>query len=155
MELIINFFKMDENDFIEYENNTTDLIKSYFNNTMDIRLKKCYDYLEFLDSNHNKYLQFGADKCEVDDFIEFCKELNIDYEENIKLIKKNKKENNDIYKYHFFSRDKKITFSCSNYDNYMHYFGITGESSEIIKIFEIFNRRCKYTEICFGGRDYI
>jgi hypothetical protein len=57
--------------------------------------------------------------------------------------------------YVFYSRDKKITFTCLRPGNYMHYFGITGESNKILEAFKIFKKRCNYDDACFGARDYI
>ena len=49
----------------------------YFNKEVDVDTQKYfYDYYAELDPECEEYLQFGADKCAVDNFDEFCEELN-------------------------------------------------------------------------------
>jgi hypothetical protein len=62
---------------------------------------------------------------------------------------------NDKYRNNFYSKDRKITFSCRTRGNEMHYFGITGECNRILEAYKIFMRRCKYEDICLGVRDFI
>jgi hypothetical protein len=95
----------------------------------------------------------------VDNFWRFCKELNIDAKENmlriIQELSTIPREELAFYRYHFYSRDEKLTFTCKNIGDYMHYFGITGDANEIVKAFDIFQNRCKSDESCWGGRDFI
>lgn len=176
MEEVLKTFDINEEKFLNIKEEITFFIKSYFNEKMEKDSRNHFYYLESLDSECNEYLQFGADKCDVDNFNEFCKDLDINVEENllriidelneeIKIktdIKNNsyKEENyplssNSSKRYVFNSRDKKITFTCSKPGNYMHYFGITGESNKILDAFKIFKKRCTYDDASFGARDYI
>ena len=168
MEKVLQVFStMDEERFLEVKKNVTSFMKSYFNRTMDEDSRKFFSYYSDLDSECEEYLQFGADKCDVDNFDEFCEELNVDIKENLLEIIKNQRRyieeikdgkiNRYDYRpvYLFYSRDKKITFTCSKPGNYMHYFGITGESNKILEAFKIFKKRCNYDEASFGARDYI
>jgi hypothetical protein len=159
---------MNEERFLEVKKNVTSFMNSYFNGNMDEDSRKFFSYYRDLDCECEEYLQFGADKCDVDNFDEFCEELNVDIKENLlEIIKKQNYFIEDIkdgkikylYDYRpvylFYSRDKKITFTCSRPGNYMHYFGITGESNKILEAFKIFKKRCTYDDACFGCRDYI
>lgn len=86
------------------------------------------------------YLQFGADKCSVDSFKKFCKDLDI-------------VENDGN---HYYNRDYTLTFTCSGNDhNYLHYFGVTGKTSKVIEAFKVALKRMKYDVLCIGNRDYI
>ena len=137
MEQVLKRFNINEEQFLEIKESVTSFMKKYFNKELDINSLKYFDYYSELDSECGEYLQFGADKCSVNNFDEFCEELNIDIKENlIRIIKEQKRyieninnEKTNQYKptYVFYSRDKKITFTCFNPGNYMHYFGITGE----------------------------
>jgi hypothetical protein len=167
MEEVLEVFDMNEEKFLKVKEGVTSFIQSYFNRTMKEDHRNCFDYLSNLDSECDTYLQFGADKCEVDNFDEFCEDLNIDIKENLlEIIKeqrhhiesiRNGSTNKYDYRptYVFYSKDKKITFTCSKAGNYMHYFGITGESNKILDAFKIFKKRCTYDEASFGARDYI
>ena len=168
MEEVLSVFStMNEEKFLEVKTNVTSFMNSYFNRNMDEDSRKFFSYYSDLDPDCEEYLQFGADKCDVDNFDEFCEELNVDIKENLlEIIKKqnryieeikNGKINRYDYRpvYLFYSRDKKITFTCSKPGNYMHYFGITGESNKILEAFKIFKKRCTYDDACFGARDYI
>lgn len=75
--------------------------------------------------------------------------INNCYNEKNDPLKDNSK------RYIFYSRDNMITFSCSNFGNYMHYFGITGEYNKILDAFNVFCKRCTYDEACIGNRDFI
>jgi hypothetical protein len=157
MEQILQKFKMTEEEFIEHKIVTTQKIKKYYLSEIDIiigkenRIPKHLEYLNNLDLSYDEYSEFGADKCGFDDFIEFCKEINIDFPENITRIKASTEQRY----FHFYSKDKKITLTCSSLGNYVHYFGITGEYNAILYAYEIFNKRATHTELCWGGRDYI
>ena len=98
-----------------------------------------FSYLSKL-SESESYLQFGADKCSVDSFKKFCKDLDI-------------VENNGN---HYYNRNYTLTFTCSGNDhNYLHYFGVTGETSKVIEAFKVALKRMKYDALCLGNRDYI
>jgi hypothetical protein len=168
MEQLFETFDMNEERFLEVKKNVTSFMNSYFNGNMDEGSQKYFSYYSDLDSDCEEYLQFGADKCDVDNFDEFCEDLNVDIKENLLEIIQNQKHYiedmkygkiKNLYEYKpvylFYSRDKKITFTCSNPGNYMHYFGITGESNKILEAFKIFKKRCTYDEACFGSRDFI
>ena len=149
MEHILEKFKMVESEFNNINECCNNNIKSLLNKDL---YKTSFFYLYFLDKNINEFLQFGADKCKIDNFSNFCKELNINENEYIK-------ENIDYYRYHFTSRDRKLTFTCSSKNfksGYLHYFGITGEKNAILKSFEIFKNHCIGSDaLCWGGRDFI
>lgn len=157
MEQILQLFKMTEEKFVEHKFETTNSIKKYYLSDFDIiigkenGIPKHLEYLNKLDLSYDEYLEFGADKCGFDNFIEFCEEINIDFLENISRIKTSTEKRY----FHFYSRDKKITMTCSSLGNYVHYFGITGEYNAILHAFEIFNKRATHTELCWGGRDFI
>jgi hypothetical protein len=156
MEKVLEVFSMDEKVFLYIKKTITSFVKSYFDETIDSEARVLFSYLDGIDHNCSEYLQFGADKCAVDNFFDFCKDLNIDTEQNLSRIVNEKTKFNDYVKrFHFYSRDKKLTFTCSTVGNYMHYFGITGEANEIIRTVEIFCKRAKYDEVCFGKRDFI
>lgn len=169
MEEVLSVFStMNEERFLEVKKNVTSFMKSYFNGNMDEDSRNFFRYYSDLDSDCEEYLQFGADKCDVDNFDEFCEDLDVDIKENLlEIIKKQNRFIEEIkdgkikylYDYRptylFYSRDKKITFTCSKPGNYMHYFGITGESNKILEAFKIFKKRCTYDDACFGARDFI
>jgi hypothetical protein len=156
MEKVLNFFNIDENVFLSIKKDITSFVKSYFDETIDSEARLLFSYLDGIDHNCSEYLQFGADKCAVDNFFDFCKDLNIDTQQNLlRIVNKKSKFNDYLKRFHFYSRDKKLTFTCSTVGNYMHYFGITGEANEILRAFEIFCKRAKYDEISFGNRDFI
>ena len=156
MEKVLEVFSMDENVFLSIKKDITSFVKSYFDETMDSEARLLFSYLDGIDNNCEEYLQFGADKCAVDNFFDFCKDLNIDTQQNLlRIINEKSKFNDCLKRFHFYSRDKKLTFTCSTVGNYMHYFGITGEANEILRAFEIFCKRVKYDEVSFGHRDFI
>jgi hypothetical protein len=149
MEQILKVFKMTEEKFIEHKIITTNSIKKYYLREDDI--PKHLEYLNNLDLSQDEYLEFGADKCGFDNFIEFLKEINVDLLENLIRIK----NSTERITFNLYSKDKKITITCSTLGNYVHYFGITGEYNAIINAFDIFNKRATHTELCWGGRDFI
>lgn len=156
MEKVLEIFQIDEDNFLGIKRERTSFVKSYFDKTMDSEERLLFRYLDGIDNNCSEYLQFGADKCAVDNFFDFCKDLNIDTEQNLSRIVNEKSKFNDCVKrFHFYSRDKKLTFTCSTVGNYMHYFGITGEANEILRAFEIFCKRANYDEVSFGNRNFI
>ena len=163
MEDIFKIFNIDEEKFLNLKKSVTKRV-NYFLSSLNTY--KGY-HLYLLDNDIDEYLEFGADKCSVDNFDEFCEELNIDMKENLLRIIEEQKghienvRSDKVSKYEyipiyvFYSRDKKITFTCSRPGEYMHYFGITGESNKILEAFKIFKKRCTYDDACFGARDYI
>ena len=157
MEQILKTFKITEEKFVEHKIVTTNSLKKYYLSECEIiigkenGIPKHLEYLNKLDLSCDEYLEFGADKCGFDDFIEFCEEINIDFLENISRIKSSTEKRY----FDFYSKNKKITMRCSQLGNYVHYFGITGEYNAILDAFEIFNKRAKHSELCWGGRDYI
>jgi len=171
MEKICELFKMDETKFLERKQKNTAFVKSYFDNTMKKDFRPLYWNYQGLNATQTEYLEFGADKCSVIDFRKFCEKLNIDVDNNLKRIKKEEERilceirngmyndeenlNRMLLKYHFYSRCKKITFTCQYPSNYMHYFGITGEAEAIINAFTVFLEMGKYEEMCFGYRIFI
>ena len=171
MEAVLTFFKIDEEIYLKCKNKSTLFIKSYFNKTMRDDFIPLYTYLDSLNNSEEEYLEFGADKCSVSDFNLFCEKLNIDVNENLKRIEEEEKKiineirngtffNNDSQlknriQYHFYSRCKKIMFTCKNPNNYMHYFGITGEANAVLNAFEIFCKMATYDDIRWNCRIYI
>jgi len=163
MEDIFKIFNIDEEKFLNLKKSVTKRV-NYFLSSLNTY--KGY-HLYLLDNDIDEYLEFGADKCSVDNFDEFCEELNIDMKENLLRIIEEQKSHienvrsDKVSKYEyipiyvFYSRDKKITFTCSRPGEYMHYFGITGESNKIIDAFTIFKKRCEYEDASFGTRDFI
>jgi hypothetical protein len=179
IQIIFSEIKM--KDLMENKNNLTKFIKNFskkreMNNSEYKQVKKSYPYLDVLDLSHDEYIEFGADKCEINNLKEFCNEINVDFEENMvrcseekKQLQKYHNEKGNIYslnyRYHFYSRDKKITFTCSSinqsYDeendehrDYLHYFGLTGEFEATLIAFKQFYKRANYAELSFG-REYI
>jgi hypothetical protein len=160
MEKVLEIFNINEEEFEKYNSNTDKFIKNYLNDKLDFDAKKFFGYLDKLDPNINQYIQFGADKCSVDDFIKFCEELDVDLLTNINehLVNIEEKLAGQFYKYDFYNRDKTLTFSFSSKDfmsGYLHYFGLTGERTKVLHAFEIFNKRSEFSDICWGGRDFI
>lgn len=163
MEDIFKIFNIDEEKILSFKKSVTERVNNFLSSS---NTYKGY-HLYLLDREINEYLEFGADKCSVDNFDEFCEELNIDVKKNLlRIIQEQRLHIEDIRSdkiskyehiptYVFYSRDEKITFTCSRPGEYMHYFGITGESNKIIEAFTIFKKRCEYEDACFGGRDFI
>jgi hypothetical protein len=87
MEKVLDIFNIDEKKFLYYQEKNTAFVKRYFDNTMKDDIKFLFPYLNGLDNKQDHYLQFGADKCCVNDFKDFCKQLNINVEKNLKRIK--------------------------------------------------------------------
>lgn len=171
MEKVLEIFNIDETKFLYYQKKNTAFVKSYFDKTMQDDIRFLYPYLDGLDEKQEHYLQFGVDKCSVNNFEDFCKQLNINVKKNLKLMKQeeiniiNEIKTGRYYNYenphgirlrnHFYSECNKITFTCQNINNYMHYFGITGEAGAVLKAFEIFIKIGKYDGISWGRRDFI
>jgi hypothetical protein len=172
MEKVLETFEINNEKYKECLKENSNFVRSYFSQIMDYETRKHFMYLDGLNSNCKAYLQFGGDKCGIKDFKKFCKKINVDINENLIYIiheLKNIKEEikngtyvkeNDPYdiisRYHFYSKDKKITFTCSCItDNYLGYFGVTGEASKVLKVFQIFSEMGTWDELCWGRRDFI
>lgn len=83
---------MDEKKFLYYQEENTAFVKSYFDKTIRNDIRYLFPYLDGIDDTQEHYLQFGADKCSVNSFEDFCKELNIDIDKNLKRIKQEETE---------------------------------------------------------------
>ena len=172
MEKVLEIFKINEESYKNDLKKNSNFVKSYFAKIMDHNNRKHYIYLDGLNPNCKEYLQFGGDKCTIKDFKKFCQKINVDVNKNLidviqelKNIKDEIKkgtynEENDPHdirsKYNFYSKDKKITFTCSSIkDNYIGYFGVTGEASKVLKVFQIFCEMGTWDGLCWGRRDFI
>lgn len=114
-------------------------------------------YLDDLSDEYDEYCEFGADKCGVDDFMAFCKELDIDLEYSITKIVKAVPDKHIATRYNFYSKKRDLVFTCSSTDfmsGYFHYFGLTGEKDAVLKAYDRFSERAYYAEINWI-RDYI
>jgi hypothetical protein len=132
MQSILNEFNIDQER----------LDKIILDCTLFVKQNKTNQRFSYLSKllESDSYLQFGADKCGVDSFKKFCKDLDI-------------VENDGN---HYYNRDYTLTFTCSDNDhNYLHYFGVTGETSKVIEVFKVVLKRMKYDVLCLGNRDYI
>ena len=172
MEKVLETFKINEENYKTYLKENSNFIKSYFAKIMDYKTRKHFMYLDGLNQNCKAYIQFGGDKCSVKDFNKFCKRINVDINENlINIIQELKNIKDEIKngtyvveddpseirsRYHFYSKDKKITFTCSSIkNNYLGYFGVTGEESKVLKVFQIFCEMGTWDDLCWGRRDFI
>ena len=172
MEKVIEVFKIDKDSYKNYLKKNTDFVKSYFTKIMEHEIRQHFMYLDGLNSNCKEYLQFGGDKCTIKDFKKFCQKINVDINENlINIIQELKNIKDEIKngtyvqendpseirsRYHFYSKDKKITFTCSSIkDNYLGYFGVTGEASKVLKVFQIFCEMGTWDDLCWAKRDFI
>ena len=138
MDQVVKIFKINEDDFIKGCESSNEYIKKNFQN-------KWFTYLKNLDQTCDEYLDFGADKCCFESLQNFCDEIGID--ETMMT--------HSPTQYHYYTKDRKVTFTISQQGNYVHYFGMTGEKSEVLRIFEIFCNCSTYSGLCWGGRDYI
>lgn len=82
MEKVLDTFHIDEKKFIYHQEKSTAFVKSYFDKTMEHNARIFFPYLNGIDDKH--YLQFGADKCSVNSFEDFCKQLNKKYRSKFK-----------------------------------------------------------------------
>lgn len=174
LELLLKTFSLSEEEFENYNKKSTEHVKSYFNNTMEEKYKYLYDYFYKLDSDLPEYCEFGADKCKISNFKEFCNNLDIDIVENLSRIIKeynnifqNKheifkspgsffKRINDLDYYHFYNKNKTFMFTCTSplfMDGSLSYFGCTGEQKYVVKAFEMICND-KNRDLCYGSRDY-
>jgi hypothetical protein len=174
MESLLKTFSFTQEEYENYNKLSTEHVKSYYDKSMDNDFIRLFKYLDGLDDTLPEYCEFGADKCRVSNFQNFCDKLNVDILENItRMIQ----EHHNIFEnkheilrspgtfyqmlegrnaYNFYSRDKKFMFTCTSplfMGGSLAYFGCTGEQKYIIKAFEIIyddgNR-----DLCYGGRDY-
>ena len=140
MEQVLKIFNMTEDDFIKGCELSNKFIKQNFQN-------KWFLYLKKIDQTCDEYIDFGADKCLISNLQNFCDEIGID--ETMNEISYSPTQ------YHYYTKDRKVTFTISQNGNYVHYFGMTGEKSEVLRIFKIFCNSSTYEGLCWGGRDFI
>ena len=198
---ICKTFGFTEKAFVEHNRETTKHIKSYFNNTMTDDFYHLFTYLNDLNSELPEYYEFGADKCSIRNFQEFCQELDIDCNENIqKIIDRYycnttnvtdrafdilnffgrnlstvdgllliydklsqlhysfSRSKDQLNRYHFYNRERTLMFTCSSphfLSGSFGYFGVTGSPNAVMTAFEIFTKNADYSELCWGGRDYV
>ena len=103
------------------------------------------------------FLHFGADKAGTNDILSLLTENKL--EPNI--IKMSQPVLNcEIYS--FLSEDKKliVSFACQpgeklEDDFYFHYLGVTGERDLVISFIYSFLKQGYYSEMCFGGRNFV
>jgi hypothetical protein len=141
-------FNLTEKAFYELNKKSTEFVKGFWNGNMSPDTKELYSYLEKLDNTCDEYLQFGADKAGVNNFDEFIEILGVE-------VKTPQKENG---RFHFYSSDRTVSFSCSSsqYEaGYFHYFGITGQRSKILQAFSEFMKQGYWFELTYGQRDFI
>ena len=168
MELLLETFFLSQEEFDSYNKKSTNHVKSYFDESMDFKFISHFDYLENLDHNLDEYCEFGADKCHISNFKEFCENLDIDITDNLARIIKEYyyifENKHSILKrtltpilYHFYNKNKTFMFTCTSpsfMNGFLAYFGCTGEQKYVIKAFEmIYND--KNFELCYGFRDYV
>jgi hypothetical protein len=171
MELLLKTFSFTEEEFYLHNKNSTLDVQNYYKQYTDTHM----DYLEELNHNLLEYCQFGADKCHISNFKEFCDVLDIDIVDNLSYIIreyynifKNKNEIlyipdsfyrrlNKVNYYHFYNRDKTFMFTCTSplfMDGSLGYFGCTGDKKYVIKAFEVIYNNENY-DLCYGSRDYV
>jgi hypothetical protein len=154
MQRILEEFEMTT----ECNNSIDTYIKKYYNGEMPDYEMQEFPYLENLDKTITHYAQFGADKCSITNFPAWCTELNVDiYEHLTQFVTESRTK-----RYHFYSRDKKLTFTCFilDFDTkgvncYIHYLGVTGEKECVIRAFESFCKHGKHTGMSWGNRDFV
>ena len=162
MELIKRDFNIDEKEFEKIVYECTEWVTK---EAKELAIKdyhlfhKHFPYLEELKASYDEqgkqtYLQFGADKCSVNDFELWCKEINVDLFTNMaRLINQPGKG-----PFHFYNDDRTLTFTCNvldQYSGYLHYLGVTGTVEKVLGAYEVFNKRMKYSDICLGTRTYV
>ena len=72
MELLLKTFSLSEEEFESYNKKTTEHVKSYFDHSINKLFRDSYDYLAILEYGLSEYCEFGADKCYINNFKEFC-----------------------------------------------------------------------------------
>lgn len=159
MEINYDNYNIIMNNEIE---KTNEYIKSYYNNQMNYYNKKYLGYLDNLDRNLSTYYQFSATDCSIDNFELFCELFNIDIQDsmnqNLIRIAKIVFDNDRDYiarsiVFHFYSRDKKILFTCSSPEYLSGKLGkivVTGDVELVVKMFEYFTANLKFKKIFFG-----
>ena len=170
MEDIKKVFDLTDEEFLSHNKKSTSHVQSYINRSMDERFIECFTYLDYLQDDLPEYCEFGADKCNISNFREFCESLDVDIADNLsRILKKlhHKFENTQEMRpqamrlrltcYHFYNRDKTFMFTCSSplyMEGSLGYFGCTGSLDYVIKAFEIIHKDGNQ-DLCYGGRDYI
>ena len=142
----------------------------------------CFNPELNIESDEN-WTMWGADKVYIKNFKKFCKVFNIDRVETFarakligelneygnsklwkRMVSKQEIEFGRRFKYVFYSKDKKLSFTSSAFNVsddgcscYFHYFGVTAELSRALKTFFYFVSTDKDAEFeyCWNGRNYI
>jgi hypothetical protein len=174
LEKLKTVFNFTDEEFLSHNENSTLHVQSYFKGSMDGRFRTNYEYLNDLRDDLPEYCEFGADKCRVSNFRDFCDSLDVDIADNLaRMLKKyyHMFENkiDDIIErprsfiqqirptlYHFCNRDRTFTFTCSSplyMEGSLGYFGCTGLQKYVIEAFEMIHKDGNY-DLCYGGRDY-
>ena len=159
--LLKNIFHLSEEEFLSYNKISTSHVQSYFNQSMDEKFQEIYTYLDHIKDNLDEYCEFGADKCKISNFKDFCESLDIDIIDNLSRIIK---EYYHLFlanirkrtPYHFYNRDKTFMFTCTSplyMDGSLGYFGCTGEQKYVLKAFEMVHNDGN-EDLCYGRRDY-
>jgi hypothetical protein len=175
MELLLKTFSLSNDEFELHNKQSTCHVRSYFDNTMDIKARSLFEYLDNIDHSLNEYCEFGADKCRIYNFKDFCINLDIDIAENLSRIIEEYyyifENNTQILKspdsfyhtlkenkhYHFYNKNKDFMFTCTSplyMKGYLAYFGCTGSQKYVIKAFEMIYKDGNY-DLCYGARDYV
>ena len=161
-------FDLTDEEFLSHNIKSTSHVQSYINRSMDDNFHECFTYLDNLRDDLPEYCEFGADKCNISNFREFCDSLDVDIADNLSSILK-KLHNTFVNTYsirltplrltcyHFYNRDKTFMFTCSSplyMEGSLGYFGCTGSLDYVIKAFDIIHKDGN-RDLCYGGRDYI
>jgi hypothetical protein len=146
MQQVLTTFSIDEDTFHQITRDTTKFIQSYFELSPDDDIRYMFSYLYLLHRpSIHTYLQFGADKCYITNFDEFCHTLDIANIGNGLVEKKNGQ-----IKTHYYNKTHTLIFTYS-----MGYFGISGEYNKVLDAFDVFLKTSSYDSLCWGKRDYI
>ena len=156
MELLLKTFSLSQEEFELHNKKSTEHVRDYFNKSIDKNFIHLFTYLDDLDGNLPEYCEFGADKCRITNFQEFCNNLNIDINKNLQLIIKKYERMGNVNYYHFYNRDKTFMFTCTSplyMEGSLAYFGCTGSLNHVVKAFEMIYNDGNY-DLCYGARDY-
>ena len=173
-ELLLKTFSFTEEEFENHNKKSTEHVSSYYNGTMDKTFAHLFTYLDPLDKSIPEYCEFGAYKCHIDNFQEFCDKLDIDIVDNLARIIKEYyhifENRHEILRnptsfyvrvsgptlYHFYNRKKTFMFTCTSplyTTGSLGYFGCTGDIEYVLKSFEmVYNSGNR--DLCYGDRDY-
>ena len=174
IDLLLKTFSLTYNEFVIHNTNSTKHVIGFFNGSIDKMFYPLYTYLEYLNEDLSEYCEFGADKCKIANFQDFCNALDIDITENLtRIIREyhhifqNKHEilssPSSFYQkvsrneyYHFYNKSKTFMFTCTSplfMEGYLAYFGCTGEQKYVLKAFEM-SYNSGNRDLCYGARDY-